>query len=549
MLGSGALGGDEVSGVKVDVVEVGVVVVVVAGLVRGHLLDAGGDAPHRLHMRLRGPPAPPPPPFAPPSAHGSHAPSCLSPGPTAPLPLPLGPFPGPHASVPPSVPWVPLPVSRALACTAGARALPVPVSMPLAAPTLADRAPLCSMRSVAARVGALLAPLRVLLVPLPLPGSSSRVPPSAARALSPSAAAGLGALPAFSHLRLAACAVACPLRVSLGTPPVASCPPLRAPMAGTLLACAPSPPSRITRRASCCCHSCGSVTPGGERSGAGGQTCRVRPVGKAALGENGLGRLVWVWLGLVWARYFAPSLPLAEAAAAPGEGPWARAGSVPRGRGVQRAAAWPAGAVARLARAVVSTPCALCPPPSAAVVAPREASGACAGATPPASGAPGAAVGAAARLVGAALSAPCAPRAPSRGGAAGLAAWAAGAVSSAGAGPRLDGLVSVEAARGCPAGGLTGTAASARLRSSRSARVSPPYPGETGMRERDRRWWRASCWGEPSESDITVNLVGMRGGRCALPTTSRCIFVVPWAVLCSAPRGGEGEGMGSRRWR
>ena len=71
----------------------------------------------------------------------------------------------------------------------------MPVSMPLAAPTLANCAPLHSMRSVAALLGALLAPLRVLPVPLPFPRSLSRVVPSAARALSPSAAVGLGTLP------------------------------------------------------------------------------------------------------------------------------------------------------------------------------------------------------------------------------------------------------------------------------------------------------------------------------------------------------------------
>ena len=291
------------------------------------------------------------------------------------------------------------------------------------------------------------------------------------------------------------------------------------------------------------------MTPCGERSDAGGRTCRIRPVGKAALGGNVLGGLLWVGLGLVWARYFAPSLPLAAAAAAAGESPGARAGSLSRARGVPGAAAWPAGAVARLTGAAVSTPCALSPPPSAAVVVPGEAPGACAGATLRAGGAPGAAVGAAVRLVGAAISAPCAPGAPSRGGVAGLAAWAAEAVSSAGAGPRVDGPVLAEAARGCPAASPTGTVAFASLRSSCSARVSPTYSGETGEREQDRRWWRTSCCGEQSESYITVILVGMRGGRCALPTTSPRICVVPRAVLCSAPRGGGGEGMGGRRWR
>ena len=264
-----------------------------------------------------------------------------------------------------------------------------------------------------------------------------------------------------------------------------------------------------------------------------------------ALGGNGLGALVWVSVQLVWARYFAPSLPIAAAAAAPGEAPGARAGSVPRVCGVPGAAALPAGALGRLAGAAVSTPRALSPPPSAAAAAPSEALGSCAGATPHAGGAPGAAVGAAARLAGAAVSAPCAPGAPSRGGGAGLAAWVAGAVSSTGSGPWVDSPVSAEAAQGCPAGGPTSTAASASLRSSPSPRVSPAHPGETGERERDRRWWRSSRWGEPSESDITVILVGMRSGRCALPTTSWCICVVPLAVLCSAPRGGGGRGWGA----
>ena len=139
VLGSWGLGGDEFSSVRVDVVEVGVVVVVVVGVVRRHLLDAGGDAPHRLHVRLRGRPAPRPPPFVPPSPPGSHAPSCLSPGAHSALALALGSLASPNASVPLSLPWVSPPVTHALACTAGARALPVPVPVPLAAPALAHR--------------------------------------------------------------------------------------------------------------------------------------------------------------------------------------------------------------------------------------------------------------------------------------------------------------------------------------------------------------------------------------------------------------------------
>ena len=102
--------------------------------------------------------------------------------------------------------------------------------------------------------------------------------------------------------------------------------------------------------------------------------------------------------------------------------------------------------------------------------------------------------------------------------------------------------MSAGAARGCPAGGPTGAAAFATRRSLRSARVSAAHPGETGEQERDRRLWRSSCWGEPSESDITVILAGMRGRRRVRFTTSKCISGVPWAVPCSAARGVGGEG-------
>ena len=136
------LGGDELAGVGAVVVEVVVVVVVVVGVVRRHLLDAGGDAPHRLHVRLRGRPAPRPPPFDPPSPPGSHAPSCLSLGARGALALAPG---SPSGPLP--VPWVPPPVTHALACP------------------LAHRP---SLRSL--HLGALPAPLRDLPVPWPLPG-------------------------------------------------------------------------------------------------------------------------------------------------------------------------------------------------------------------------------------------------------------------------------------------------------------------------------------------------------------------------------------------
>ena len=142
VLGSWGLGGDELAGVRVNVVEVVVVVVVVVGVVRRHLLDAGGDAPHRLHVRLRGCPAPCPPPFGPPSPPGSHAPSRLSLGARNALALALRPLSGP------------LPVPR----------VPPPVFHPLAR-LLAHRP---SPRSL--HLGALPAPLRALPVPWSLPG-------------------------------------------------------------------------------------------------------------------------------------------------------------------------------------------------------------------------------------------------------------------------------------------------------------------------------------------------------------------------------------------
>ena len=158
--------------------------------------------------------APPPAPLSStrPPPRAPNAPSRLPLGARGALALALGPPSGPHASVPLPVPWVPPPVTHALACL------------------LAHRPSLRSMH-----LGALPAPLRALPVPWPLPGSLPCVAPSAARALSPSAAAGLGAPSVFAPLLLAACALARSLRVPLGTSPVASCPPLRAPMAGTQL--------------------------------------------------------------------------------------------------------------------------------------------------------------------------------------------------------------------------------------------------------------------------------------------------------------------------
>ena len=123
------------------------------------------------------------------------------------------------------------------------------------------------------------------------------------------------------------------------------------------------------------------MTPGGERSGAGGRTCCSRPGGKG-LGGNGLGGLVCVWVGLAWARYFALSLPTAAAAAAAGEASMARAGFFPRLRGVLGVAAWPAEAMAQPAGAAVATPRAPSSPSSATVAAAGEAPVALAGSVP-----------------------------------------------------------------------------------------------------------------------------------------------------------------------
>ena len=204
--GSWGLGKDELAGVGVDVVEVVVVVVVVVvGVVCRHLLDAGGDAPHRLHVRLRGRPALCPPPFVPFPPLGSHAPSRLSLGARGALALALGPLSSP------------LPVSR----------VPPPVPHALARPLTHLPSP-CPLH-----LGSLPVPLRALPVPWPLPGPLPRGAPSAACALAPPAAAPL--LPAARDL-------ACSLRALLGTSPVASCPPLRAPVAGTPLCLRALPP-------------------------------------------------------------------------------------------------------------------------------------------------------------------------------------------------------------------------------------------------------------------------------------------------------------------
>ena len=117
--------------------------------------------------------------------------------------------------------------------------------------------------------------------------------------------------------------------------------------------------------------------PDAVRLGVRGRTARGLPSGKGAFGGYGLGVLVCVWLGLVWARCLAPSLLSAAAVGVPSKAPGVRAGPVPRSGGLPEAVAW---------------------------------------------------------LAGAAAAVPCPLGAPHGGGAVGAAVWAAGAASRAGAG-------------------------------------------------------------------------------------------------------------------
>ena len=563
VLGSWGLGGDELAGVRVVEVVV-VVVVVVMGVVCRHLLDAGGDAPHRLHVRLRGRPALCPPPFVPSSPLGSHALSSLSLGARGALALALGPLSSP------------LPVSR----------VPPPVPHALARPLSHLPSP-CPLH-----LGSLPVPLRALPVPWPLPGPLPRVAPSAACALLPPAAApfldhspgvplplqlrqrdarrralarrgadvplpprgeglggerlggagvGVGGVGVGAVLRAlpAHCCCCGGRRRGVRGP----CGVFFSRLRGVLGVAAwpaeavarPAGATRATPRAPSSFSSAAAAAAGEAPVARAGSVPRVRGVLGVAAWPAEAGSQP---AGVAAAAPRAPSSLSFAAVAAADEAPVARAGSAPRFRGVLGVAAWSAEAVVRPAGAAVAIPRAPFLLSSAAAAAPGDAPGSCAGAAPGVGGVPGAAVGAAAWLAGAAVSASCASGAPSRGRAAGLAAWAAEAVISAGSGLRAGG------------GGPTSTAASASLRSPRSARVSPVHSGEeAGEQERDRRWWRLSRWGDPSESAITVILVGMRGGRRALSTTSWCISAVPWAVPCGALRGGGGEGVGGRLWR
>ena len=138
---------------------------------------------------------------------------------------------------------------------------------------------------------------------------------------------GLGALPVPLPSLLVACALASPLRSSLGRFP---CPlPSLTPRSRSQYPAPPAPPLPD--------HVPSVLLP--LCVGTGGRTGRGLFWGKVAFGGYGLGGLVRVWLSLVWERYLVPSLPSARAAAAPGEALGARAGPVPRAGGIVGAAA------------------------------------------------------------------------------------------------------------------------------------------------------------------------------------------------------------------
>ena len=222
--GSGGLGRDQVPHVEVDVVE-GLVVVV--GVVRRHMPNTGGDAPHCLDVRLWGRPASRPSPCALPFPFCPRAPPCLTLGAYITFPPPASrPPPGPYTlarahslrvAVRP-VSRVPTSVTHALARSPDARVSAVSLPVSFAVPPLAAGALARLVRPTAVRLGALpvslcLSPgaaarVRVFLVPLLLPCAVPCVPPPAARALACSvclpspAAARLGALPVALPLSL-----------------------------------------------------------------------------------------------------------------------------------------------------------------------------------------------------------------------------------------------------------------------------------------------------------------------------------------------------------
>ena len=329
--------------------------VVVVGVVRRHLLDAGGDAPHCLGLRLWGLPAPLPSPFALPLPCRAWAPSSLPaeahlappllasgslpcPRPLAPV-RPLPPAQLPVSGVPPSAPHAlafsvrlpfpaaafacvlpaPLPVSLAVYCVrpSAARALAFPVRLPSPAAACACALPVPLSPSAAASA------LAVALTPPPF---------AAARA--------------FAHpWCLPSSSAACHLPMVALRPSRCTSVACTSPRMITVPSCLDQASLQLRQRD---VHRRAL----GRRSADGPWP----PLGGGSLWRVRLGGITWVWLRLVWARYLAPSLPSAAAAAVPGgwpgEAPWARTGLVPRAGGVPGAAAW-------LAGAAVAAPCSL----------------------------------------------------------------------------------------------------------------------------------------------------------------------------------------------
>ena len=152
-----------------------------------------------------------------------------------------------------------------------------------------------------------------------------------------------------------------------------------------------------------------------------------------------------MWVGLAWSRYFALSLPTAAAAAAAGEASVARAGIVPRLHGVLGVAAWLAEAVARPAGAAVATPRAPSSFSSAAAAAASEAPVARAGSVPRVRGVLGVAAWPAEAVSRPVEVAAAAPRAPSSLSFAAVAAADEAPVARAGSAPFFRGVLGVAA--------------------------------------------------------------------------------------------------------
>ena len=155
---------------------------------------------------------------------------------------------------------------------------------------------------------------------------------------------------------------------------------------------------------------------------------------------------------------------------------------------------------------------------------------------------------------------PCRRRARGRGRGRGVACWGCGLRF-----PRVWGPLPGRGGRACCLGGGGGRLGLLRLlgrrwRPDQHRRLrQPPLLALRGGLPRPLRGDGGAGAGPAVVAVVPVGgaigvchhcyLLGMRGGRCALPTTSWCISAMPWAVPCGALRGGGGEGVGGRLWR